>query len=188
VSAQGRGGADVTALHQGLEDAEALLSGAGSAVDQAAVLAERGRAVARPREEPRAAGLPVVAFRLGGERYAVEVGAVFQVVEATGLSPLPATPQWVLGAVVARTRVVPVLDLRALLGLEGGGMSDLSKIIVLEHEGELFGIAVEDLDGRVDLDRETLATPADGPFVWIAPDRLALLDLARIGAPASRGG
>lgn len=182
------GAADVTALHDGLEEAEAMLAGGGGADERARILAERGRAVARPREEPRAAGLPVVAFRVGGERYAVEVGAVFQVVEATGLSPLPATPPWVLGAVVARTRVVPVLDLRALLGLEGGGMIDLSKIVVLEHEGELFGIAVEDLEGRVDLDRETLAIPADGPFLWIAPDRLALLDLARVGAPASRGG
>jgi len=188
VSGQGEGAAAAAARQQRLDQAETFLAGEAGAADQASVLADRARAVARPREEPRAAGLPVVAFRLGGERYAVEVGAVFQVVEATGLSPLPATPPWVLGAVVARTRVVPVLDLRALLGLEGGGMSDLSKIIVLEHEGELFGVAVEDLDGRVDLDRETLTTPADGPFLWIAPDRLALLDLTRIGAPASRGG
>ncbi len=166
-------------------DADALLR---AGLDPRRVLADRARAVARPREEPRAAGLPVVAFRVGGERYAVEVNAVFQVVEASGLSPLPATPPWVLGAVVARTRVVPVLDLRALLGLEGGGMSDLSRIIVLEHEGELFAFAVEDLEGRVDLDKETLSSPADGPFLWIAPDRLALLDLSRVGTSASRGG
>ncbi len=181
MSAQGQGSIE------GLDEVVGLL-GTSSAEDRARVLAERARAVARPREEPRAAGLPVVAFRVGGERYAVEVNAVFQVVEASGLSPLPATPTWVLGAVVARTRVVPVLDLRALLGLEGGGMSDLSKIVVLEHEGELFAIAVEDLEGRVDLDKETLTSPADGPFLWIAPDRLALLDLSRIGAPAARAG
>jgi purine-binding chemotaxis protein CheW len=187
VSAQEPGRAEVAAPPAGWDDALAT-PGALGAAERERILAERGRAVARPREEARAAGLTVVAFRLGGERYAVEVGAVFQVVEATGLSPLPATPPWVLGAVVARTRVVPVLDLRALLGLEGGGMIDLSKIVVLEHEGELFGVAVEDLEGRVELDPETLAAPADGPFVWIAPDRLALLDLARVGAPASRGG
>ena len=130
--------------------------------------------------------MPVLAFKVGGERYAVQVGAVFQVVDATGLTPLPATPPWVLGAVLARTRVVPVLDLRALLGLEGGGMSDLAKVVVLEDEGDLFAIAVEDLEGRIDLDPDKLATSADGPFAWIAPDRLAVLDLSRIGAP-SRG-
>jgi purine-binding chemotaxis protein CheW len=188
VSAHDPRAATPAALHAGLDEVEAMLTGAVDPGERARVLAERARAVARPREEPRTAGVQVVAFRLGGERYAVEVGAVFQVVEAAGLSPLPATPPWVLGAVVARTRVVPVLDLRALLGLEGGGMSDLSKIVVLEHEGELFGIAVEDVEGRVDLERETLATPSDGPFVWIAPDRLALLDLSRVGASAGRGG
>ena len=125
------------------------------------------------------------AFKLGGERYAVEVGAVFQVVDATGLNPLPAAPTWVLGAILARTRVVPVLDLRALLGLENGGMSDLAKIVVLEDAGDLFGVAVEDLEGRLDLEREKLASATDGPFAWIAPDRLAILDLSRIGAPST---
>ena len=140
------------------------------------------------REEAITGGMSVLAFKLGGERYAVEVGAVFQVVDATGLNPLPAAPTWVLGAILARTRVVPVLDLRALLGLENGGMSDLAKIVVLDDGTDLFGIAVEDLEGRLDLEREKLASSADGPFAWIAPDRLAVLDLSRIGAPTTSRG
>jgi purine-binding chemotaxis protein CheW len=156
--------------------------------DRERILRERAAAVARVREEARAGGIPVVAFTVGGERYAVEVGAVFQVVDAAGLMPLPATPAWVLGAVLARAHVVPVLDLRALLGLSGGGLSDLGKVVVLEHEGELFGLAVEALEGRIDLPREGLAEAPDGPVAWIAPDRLAVLDLARLGAPAARGG
>ena len=76
---------------------------------------------------------------------------------------------------------------RQLLGLQGGGMSDLSKVVVLEDGGELFGLAVEELEGRIDLEREALATSGDGPFSWIAPDRLAVLDLSRLGAPVARG-
>ena len=47
--------------------------------------------------------------------------------------------------------------------------------------GDLFGVAGEDLEGRLDLERETLASATDGPFAWIAPDRLAVLELSRIG-------
>ncbi len=165
---------------------DALAAGA-AGEERERILQERAATVARTREEAQAAGMPVLAFKVGGERYAVEVEAVFQVVDATGLTPLPATPPWVLGAILARTRVVPVLDLRALLGLEGGGMSDLTKVVVLEDVGELFAVAVEDVEGRIDLDRERLASTSDGPFSWIAPDRLAVLDLGRLGAPASRG-
>lgn len=181
MSAQRETAVDFAALQKQLDQAEAVLAGRETSADRVRILSDRARIVAQVREEARQGGLPVVAFRVGGERYAVDVGAVFQVVEAIGLTPLPATPPWVLGAVVARTHVVPVLDLRALLGLQGGGMSDLSEVLVLEHEEELFGIAVEELEGRLDLDEAGLSIPSGGPFRWIAPNRLALLDLARIG-------
>jgi purine-binding chemotaxis protein CheW len=171
----------------GATGAHEMLAGDQVGAERERILHERAATVARVREEGQLAGMPVLAFKVGGERYAVDVTAVFQVVDAAGLTPLPATPQWVLGAIVARTRVVPVIDLRALLGLQGGGMSDLSKVVVLEDGGEFFGLAVEELEGRIDLEREKLAASSDGPFSWIAPDRLAVLDLGRLGAPAARG-
>jgi purine-binding chemotaxis protein CheW len=132
--------------------------------------------------------VPVLAFTVAGERYALDIDAVAQVLEAKGLWPLPASPPWLLGAMVARTRVIPVVDLRQLLGLEGGGLSDLTRVVVAEHEGEAFGLAVEALEGRVEVPREGLVPAEKGPFRWIAPDRLALLDLAKLGAPAGKGG
>jgi purine-binding chemotaxis protein CheW len=179
---------DFEDLGRQLERAEAALAGVAGPEARRRILQERARAVAQTREVAQVETVPVLVFRVGGERYAVEVGAVFQAVEARGLAPLPAAPPWLLGAIVARTRVVPVLDLRQLLGLEGGGMSDLAKVVVVEHEGETFGLAAEELEGRVDVAREGLTPSADGPFRWIAPDRLALLDLGRLGAPAAPRG
>jgi len=187
VSARSKDAVDFGSVRKKLGEVEELVARGEASEDRARILEERAAAVARTREEAQVAGMPVLAFKVSGERYAVDVGAVFQVVDAAGLTPLPAAPPWVLGAILARTRVVPVLDLRALLGLEGGGMSDLAKVVVLEDAGELFGVAVEDLEGRIDLEREKLASTSDGPFSWIAPDRLAVLDLGRLGAPMARG-
>jgi purine-binding chemotaxis protein CheW len=186
VSGERQGEVD-QAVGQAPGRTEGVASGRSTPQGRARILEERARLVARVRQEAREGGLPVLAFRVAGERYAVEVSSVFQVVDASGLTPLPATPPWVLGAILARTRVVPVLDLRALLGLEGGGMSDLSKVLVLEDGEDLFGLAVEELEGRVDLDRAELAAAPEGPFSWIAPDRLALLDLDRLGTSGTRG-
>jgi purine-binding chemotaxis protein CheW len=179
---------DFDALQARLVEAERALARGGDADARRRVLEERGRVVAGVREEAEVESVQVLAFSVGGERYAVDVGAVFQVLEARGLSTLPAAPPWLLGAMVARTRVVPVLDLRQVLGLEGGGMSDLGKVIVVERDGEAFGIAAESLEGRLEVPKAGLAPPADGPFAWIAPDRLALLDLAKLAAPMARAG
>ena len=173
---------DFAALHRRLDEAEARLAGdLGGEARRREVLTERARAIAGSREVVRAESEPVLAFTVGGERYAVAVEAVSQVLEARGLQPLVAAPPWLLGAMVARTRVVPVLDLRQLLGLSGGGMSDLGKVIVVDYQGEVFGIAAEALEGRLEVPRVGLAPAAAGPFRWVAPDRLALLDLAQLG-------
>jgi purine-binding chemotaxis protein CheW len=179
---------DFDALRRRLDEAEARLAGAEHAEDRRAeILEERARAIAGARKEGRAETLGVLAFTVGGERYAVSVSAVSQVLEAKGLWLLPATPPWLLGAIVARTRVVPVLDLRHLLGLEGGGMSDLGRVVVVEQDGDAFGLAVEALEGRIEVPRDALVPAEKGPFMAVGPDRLALLDLTRLTAPADGG-
>ena len=175
------GPVDFEALHRRLDEAEARLAGTESPAARQAILAQRGRAIAEAPEPARAEHLPVVAFSVGGARYAVEVEAVTQVLDARGLQPLLASPPWLLGAMASRTRVVPVLDLRQLLGLPGGGLSDLTRVVVVEWDDDAFGLAVEAMEGRIEVAREGLAPAPAGPFRWIAPDRLALLDLARLG-------
>ena len=98
---------------------------------------------------------------------------------------LPGAPRHVMGALVSRSRVVPVLDLRQLLGLEGGGMSDLGKVVVVDVAGDAFGIAAEQVDGRQELLRSTLSQAPAGPFLHLTPDRLTVLDLAQLGAPST---
>jgi purine-binding chemotaxis protein CheW len=78
-----------------------------------------------------------------------------------------------------------VLDLRQLLGLEGGGMSDLSKVIVVEVAEEFFGLAAEVVDGRTELLRSALSRPPSGPFLFLSLDRLSVLDLEQLANPVA---
>jgi purine-binding chemotaxis protein CheW len=153
-----------------------------------ALLEARARAIAEAREAPRAEGIPVLAFRLEGRALAVEVAAVGQVVEARGIWPLPASPAWLIGALVARTRIVPVLDLRPMLGLPTLGTSSLKRVIVLERGAEAFGFAVARLDGRRDVPTSEIVTAAPGPFKWATPDGIQILDLDALQPPADRVG
>jgi purine-binding chemotaxis protein CheW len=167
---------------------DGLLEPAPSPEERRRILEARAEAIATVREVAAVATVPVVAFAVGGGRYAVAVAEVLQILDAGALAPLPAAPPWLLGAAVARSRVVPVLDLRQLLGTDGGGLCDLAKILVVEHDGEVFGLAAEAVEGQVELPRDGLTSPAEGPFAWIAPDRLAVLDLGRLGAQRAHGG
>jgi purine-binding chemotaxis protein CheW len=154
-----------------------------SAADRLRILAARASAAAAVREERAGGGERVLAFRVGGERYALPVQAVSLVLDASTLGPLVGAPPWLLGAAVARARIVPVLDLRRLLGLEGGGLSDLTRVVVVERDGEAFGLAAEAIEGERDVAAGDVTPATSGPFVWVARDRTALLDVAALCAP-----
>lgn len=152
--------------------------------DREALLKERARELAQVRETLTEKTLSILPFAVGGERYGVEVIAVHQVLDAAGVSPLLGAPRGVIGAIVSRTRPIPVLDLRHVLGLEGGGLSDLHRVVVLDDEGDLFGIAVELVSPRLEVALGDLRAGDGGLFKWIAPDRLAVLDPAELGLGA----
>jgi purine-binding chemotaxis protein CheW len=180
---------DYAALRRKLDEAQAVLEGAQilSPERRREVLVDRARALAESRQEERRETVSVLAFRVGGERYAVPIEAVDHVLESRGMCPLPGSPRYVLGALVSRSRVVPVLDLRQLLGLEGGGMSDLPRVVVVEVSEEYFGLAAEEVDGRQELVRADLSHPPPGPFTFLTRERLMVLDIEQLADPAVVG-
>lgn len=150
------------------------------------VLRARARALAHAREEQTEETVALLPFVVGGEQYAVEVTAVHQVLDAAGLHPLLGAPRGVIGALLSRTRAVPVLDLRLLLGLEGAGFSDLRRVVVLEDGADLYGVAVERLERRVEVPRAALRAAGKAPFRFIGPERLPVLDPSRVGLLEAR--
>lgn len=93
---------------------------------------------------------PVYAsFGLGVEEYALDVRHVSEVVNMPpAITPMPLAPAFVSGIFNLRGAVIPVLDARTLLGIEGQPPAEESKIVVMEHAGVRLGLVV-DHTGRV---------------------------------------
>jgi len=153
-----------------------------------AILRERARELAQNRESLRVETVSLLPFEVGGERYAVEVTGVHQVLDARLVDPLLGAPRGVVGAIMSRSRPVPVFDLRFLLGLDGGGLTDLVRVVLVDDGGDLFGFAVERVAARVEVPATDLRPTEGGPFRWMAPDRLAVLDPSRLGVAGGEVG
>jgi purine-binding chemotaxis protein CheW len=182
---------DFQEIHRRLDQAEGRLAREGMESDEErrALLLWRTEALARAFDTRQVEGLEVVAFSVGGERYAVPISQVVTVVPSKGLIPLPGSPEHVLGGIAVRASMVAVIDLRHLLGLSGGGMTDLTRVVVVRMGEEEVGLAVDLMEGRTELAKDNLHKPDTGPFLWISSDRLAVLDLKRLeeNAPSERG-
>ncbi len=97
-------------------------------------------AVEPNREGP---GLQLVVFALGEEELALPMSAVREIVRMLPLAPVPRAPAYLLGLANLRGRVLPVLDLRRLMGAEPRAPSACTRVLVLEHRGSRLGLMVD---------------------------------------------
>jgi purine-binding chemotaxis protein CheW len=153
------------------------------------LLRSRARALARSVEPADAVQgfLTVLEFKLGAERYAVELQYVIEVLALQMLTPLPCTPAFIAGLVNVRGRIVTVLDLKRLFGLPESGLSDSHRVIHVEGHGLDLGLLAD-----ISIGVNTIALAALQPTLPTAAGRRAdyvqgvtgdpimLLDMARI--------
>lgn len=106
-----------------------------------------------------------------GEReYALPLGCVVEVVRMAALAPSPGASGHVLGLLDLRGRVVPVLDLRALLGLPAATPGLSTPICVVEAGGRAFGLvadAVTDIHPLTAPVERLAVSPTGGPVAGV---------------------
>jgi purine-binding chemotaxis protein CheW len=119
-------------------------------IDGQAILDERARRLAAPigdaANATQAELLEVATFTLSGEQYAIETRYVREIVPLADFTPVPRSPNSLFGVVNLRGEVLAVFDLRPLLGLGQGSISDLFRVIVLGRERAEFGVLADAVD------------------------------------------
>ncbi|MEN6341860.1 MAG: chemotaxis protein CheW [Methanospirillum sp.] len=158
--------------------------------DDLRVLAERARLLAAPRTEPGPQEpLALIECRLGPERYGLRLEAVREIAHLDRFAPLPCTPPHVAGMTNLRGTVLPVLDLRPVMGLSPAPPPAESVIVVVSWGSDACGLLFDRADGVRTLDKTDLLPPpsraggVQARYVEGATrDGLLLLDLAALSA------
>jgi purine-binding chemotaxis protein CheW len=153
------------------------------------ILRERAQALARvpPDAVSLVTTLELLEFRLASERYALEARHVHEVHPLRELTPLPCTPEFVLGIVNVRGRILPVLDLKKFFQLPDQGLTDLHRIIHLRGNDLEMGLLADVIVGvrRIPLDRvqpslPTLTGIRAEYLKGVSDERLVILDIDRL--------
>lgn len=153
------------------------------------ILRARAQSLARiPPAAPAAdTTVELLEFRLASERYALETRHVHEVQPLRELTPLPCTPDFVLGIVNVRGRILGVLDLKKFFQLPDQGLTDLHRIILLRGNGLEMGLLADVIVGvrRIPVDRlqpslPTLTGIRAEYLKGVTDERLVVLDLERL--------
>jgi purine-binding chemotaxis protein CheW len=93
----------------------------------------------------------IVSFLVAGDRGAIDAGAVREIARMVHVAPLSGAPEPVEGVVVVRGEPVPVLDLRARLGLPPRTRRESDYLIVAAAGGRTVALRVDDVEDVAEL-------------------------------------
>jgi purine-binding chemotaxis protein CheW len=104
-------------------------------------------------------------FSLKGQRYALSLTSVREVIRPGDITPVPGAPVDVLGVVNLRGQIVPVLDGRRRFGLDGTGDAadeDAQRVIVFDDGGTVVGMRIDVIGDMLTFDPDEVAPPPPG--------------------------
>lgn len=111
-----------------------------------------------------------VAFSLQNQEYGVDIASVKEVIKIAPITPVPKSPNYILGIMNLRGRVIPVLDIESKFNLEKIN-PDKKHIIVIENTmKDLIGVEVDKVTEVISLSQDLIEPIPKTVFSKIPPE------------------
>lgn len=105
-----------------------------------------GEAVTEFQEREQFIGLIIA-----GEEFLLPISAVREIIMLTPITFVPNSPEFVDGVINLRGNIVPVINMRKLMGQTRGQASGTTRIIITKFESVTFGLLVDGITYVVSL-------------------------------------
>lgn len=90
-----------------------------------------------------AKNLQLVVFAMAKELYGVAIESVHEIVKVPDITQVPDAPGYFVGVINLRGKIIPVIDLRKRLSLQGQERTKSSRVLITENERRLVGLLVD---------------------------------------------
>ncbi|MCK5145870.1 purine-binding chemotaxis protein CheW [bacterium] len=108
------------------------------------IFKERARKLAKKHDkEKNTDKLKLVEFLIGDDKYAIESRFVKAVMLIKELTPIPCTPDFVLGVTLLRSRLISVIDLKKFLNVPSKGLTDQNRLMIIRNDSMEIGILTD---------------------------------------------
>lgn len=120
----------------------------------------------------------LVTFSLGTEEFGVDIMKVQEIIRIPSITRVPKAPEYIEGVINLRGIVIPVVNLRIRFGMPQAEESELSRIVVLQVDGKVFGVRVDGVTEVLRLESESIEPP---PPVALGMDAAFIRGVGKIG-------
>lgn len=86
---------------------------------------------------------PYILFEISGTTYGIHSRYVQQMEMIENITPVPNTAPYIDGVMYSRGQAIPVINLRAMFGLERIGYNMSTRVIVIRHMNRTVGLIAD---------------------------------------------
>ncbi len=105
--------------------------------------------------------LQLVVFSIGKELYGVGIESVHEIVKVPDITAVPDAPAFLEGVINLRGKIVPVVDLRKRMNLDGKEKTKSSRVLITDNGGRLVGLLVDAVSEVLKVPPESVEAPPE---------------------------
>ncbi len=110
--------------------------------------------------------LQAVVFTVEGKELGVDIRQVQEILRMVEITPFPRMPDFALGAINLRGRIVPVVNLRRKLGLPDRPPGPKTCNLLVRSGDQVIGLLVDEVSEVLEIPEGFLESPEHGP-AWM---------------------
>ena len=100
-----------------------------------------------------------IGFHLNNNEYSIPILKVREIIKTPAITRMPESPVYMVGVTNLRGSIVPIVDLKKLMGFNGHGEIG-NNVIVLSSGKIIFGVLVDGITGVINVE-ESMIEPSD---------------------------
>ena len=101
-----------------------------------------------------------VTFLIAGEVFAINMAPVQEIIRVPEIVKVPKSPPSLMGLANLRGKVLPIINLRKVFGLEEKNIDESSRVIVIDL-GQTLGFLVDNVSSVIDVDETKIETSSE---------------------------
>lgn len=98
-------------------------------------------------------------FALGNEIYGIEIKHVTEIIGIQAITELPELPEYIMGIINLRGKIIPVMDVRLRFKKEFREYNDRTCIIVIDIGDVSIGLIVDSVSEVLSIDEQNIVEP-----------------------------
>ncbi len=100
-------------------------------------------------------------FIVGEETYGIEIAYVTEIINIQKITPVPQMPQYVMGIINLRGRIIPVMDVRVRFNMETVEYNERTCIIVVDMDKISVGLIVDGVSEVISIAETEIVPPPE---------------------------